>query len=106
MDEHDAEGLAPLSGASASDSELLPGSSGAAGAAPPSPFASEGDPPPDPATGPTGESAVPVGAAPRRVRMAAIEDAGTLPDGCLLVDEYGSFLGKHGERLRILVKGE
>lgn len=45
-------------------------------------------------------------AAPRRVRMATIEEAGAVPDGCLLVDEYGSFVGKHGERLRILVKGE
>jgi CRISPR-associated protein Cas1 len=38
--------------------------------------------------------------------MAAIEDAGSLPEGCLLLDQYGSFLGKHGERLRISVKGE
>jgi hypothetical protein len=63
------------------------------------------EPTPSPAA-PEAEPAVPAGSAPRRVRMAAIEDAGTLPEGCLFVDEYGSFIGKHRERLRILVKGE
>src|SRR4051794_19891588 len=52
------------------------------------------------------DGARPAEPARHRTRMAAIEEAGAVPDGCLLVDEYGSFLGKHGERLRILVKGE
>jgi CRISPR-associated protein Cas1 len=38
--------------------------------------------------------------------MASIEEAGTLPDGCLLVEVFGSFLGKKGERLRVLLRGE
>ncbi len=42
----------------------------------------------------------------RRARMASIEEAGTLPEGCLLLDEFGSFLGKKGERLRVLRRGE
>jgi hypothetical protein len=49
---------------------------------------------------------MPPAAAARRVRMAAIEEAGSVPEGCLLLDAYGSFLAKHGERLRISVKGE
>jgi CRISPR-associated protein Cas1 len=38
--------------------------------------------------------------------MASIAEAGALPEGCLLVDGFGSFVGKKGERLRILVRGE
>jgi CRISPR-associated protein Cas1 len=41
-----------------------------------------------------------------RVRISTLEAAGEKPDGCLLVDQPGSFLGKHGERLRLTVKGE
>ena len=42
----------------------------------------------------------------RRARLAPIATAGAVPDGCLVIDEFGSFVGKQGERLRILVKGE
>ncbi len=46
-------------------------------------------------------------AAPRaHARVSSIEEAGHEQDGCLLVDQPGSFLGKHSERLLLSVKGE
>ncbi len=42
----------------------------------------------------------------QRARLATIAEAGAVPDGCLVVGEFGSFVGKKGERLRILLKGE
>jgi len=49
----------------------------------------------------------PVGAPARpRARIATIEDAAERPDDCLIVDQYGAFLGRHSERLKLTVKGE
>lgn len=45
-------------------------------------------------------------AAPARVGVRPIADAGEPPDSFLMVDEPGTFLGKHGERLRVTLKGE
>ena len=45
-------------------------------------------------------------AARGRARIASVEDAGERPDDCLIVDQYGSFLGRHSERLKLTVKGE
>ncbi|HZU05397.1 MAG TPA: CRISPR-associated endonuclease Cas1 [Chloroflexota bacterium] len=42
----------------------------------------------------------------RRVRLVRIEEAGAWPESCLLIDTFGALLGKHGERLRVLVRGE
>ena len=41
-----------------------------------------------------------------RARISSIEQAGDLPDGCLLVDQAGTFVGKRSERLHLSVKGE
>ena len=41
-----------------------------------------------------------------RARISTIEQAAELPDGCLLVDQAGVFVGKHSERLRVTLKGE
>jgi CRISPR-associated protein Cas1 len=41
-----------------------------------------------------------------RARIATIEDAAERPDDCLIVDQYGAFLGRHSERLKLTVKGE
>lgn len=41
-----------------------------------------------------------------RAALRSIEDAGERSDDCLLVDQPGSFMGKHSERLRLTVKGE
>jgi CRISPR-associated protein Cas1 len=37
--------------------------------------------------------------------MRSIDEAAELPDGCLLVDQPGAFIGKHSERLQLSVKG-
>ena len=42
----------------------------------------------------------------RRTRLATPAEAAELPDGCLLVDTYGAFLGRHSERLRLSHKGQ
>jgi CRISP-associated protein Cas1 len=78
----------------------------AAPAAPVDPPAPPGLAVPATPVDPTGPPGADSAAAPRRPRMASIEDAGTLPEGCLLLDEFGSFLGKKGERLRVLRRGE
>jgi|SRR5579875_1016776 CRISPR-associated protein Cas1 len=41
-----------------------------------------------------------------RAQVAALAVAGERPDHWLVIDEYGSFLGLHGERLRVTVNGE
>lgn len=41
-----------------------------------------------------------------RARLSSIEQAAELPDGCLLVDQPGAYLGKRSERLHVSVKGE
>ena len=64
------------------------------------------DAPGEPADAPPDGAAAASLAPARRVRMASVDDAGALPDGCLLVDQFGSFVGKKGERLRILMRGE
>jgi CRISPR-associated protein Cas1 len=46
------------------------------------------------------------GATKPRVRMTSIATAGELPDSYLLVETYGTFLGRTGERLTLTVKGE
>ena len=43
---------------------------------------------------------------PGRTRILSPAQAGERPDGCLLVDTYGAFLGRHSERLRLSQKGE
>lgn len=43
---------------------------------------------------------------PSRVRIATISDAAERQDDCLIVDQYGAFLGRHSERLKLTVKGE
>lgn len=40
-----------------------------------------------------------------RARIATIEEAAGRPDDCLIVDQYGAFLGRHSERLKLTVKG-
>jgi CRISP-associated protein Cas1 len=60
---------------------------------------------PDPRTLPLSLS--PAHAPARRPpSFASPAEAGELPDGCLLVDTYGAFLGRHSERLRLSLKGE
>ncbi|MCC7106763.1 MAG: CRISPR-associated endonuclease Cas1, partial [Chloroflexi bacterium] len=41
-----------------------------------------------------------------RARMVAPGQAGERMEGCLLVETFGAFLGKHSERLRLSVKGQ
>lgn len=45
-------------------------------------------------------------AARPRARISTIEEAAERPDDCLVVEQYGAFLGRHSERLRVTVKGE
>ena len=35
-----------------------------------------------------------------------VAHAADRPDDCLIVDQYGAFLGRHSERLKVTVKGE
>jgi CRISPR-associated protein Cas1 len=48
----------------------------------------------------------PPSAARRPPAFASPAEAAEVPDGCLLVDTYGAFLGRHSERLRLSLKGE
>ena len=45
-------------------------------------------------------------ARPQRARFSPIEEAGERPDSQLLVDQPGTFLGRHSERLTLSVKGQ
>ncbi len=42
----------------------------------------------------------------RRTSIRPIDQAGELPEGCMLLNQFGAFLGKHSERLFVSVKGE
>ncbi len=73
--------------------------------------------PPDAARGTPGDgsrgdpdspvAAAPASPAPRgRARIRSLDEAAEQPNDCLLVDQPGAFLGRHSERLRLLLKGE